>query len=115
MIDCSRTILSCEVNSARIRHELMSSRPIHMPTMELWERPMLAAIRVEYNGLSVELVPVVNEYQDVFPDELPGLPPVREIEFGIDLEVGTKPISKQAYRMAAVKMDELKNQVDEFE
>ena len=59
---------------------------------------MLAAIRVEDSELSVELVPVVNEYQDVFPDELPGLPPVREIEFSLDLEARIKPISKQAYR-----------------
>ena len=115
VIDCSCAILSCEVNGARITDELISSRWTLMLTMELWERPMLAAIRVEDSELSVELVPVVNEYHDVFPNELPGLPPMREIEFGIDLEVETKPISKQAYRMAAVEIDELKNQVDELE
>ena len=76
---------------------------------------MLAAIRVEDKELTVVMVPVVKEYQDVFPKELPGLPPVREIEFRIDLEPEVKSISKQPYRMVAVEMDELKMQVDELE
>ena len=50
VIDCSHAILSCEVNGARITHELMSLRPTHMPTMELWERPMLAAIKLKPVG-----------------------------------------------------------------
>ena len=55
---------------------------------------MLAAIRVKDKELTVVMVPVVREYQDVFPEELPGLPLVREIEFRIDLEPGVGPISK---------------------
>ena len=47
VIDCSHAILSCEVNGARITHELVSPRPTHMLTIELWERPVLTAIRVE--------------------------------------------------------------------
>ena len=58
---------------------------------------------------------MVNEHQDFFLDELPGLSPVRAIEFGIDLEAETKPISKQPYRMAPVEMEEFKKQVDELE
>ena len=61
---------------------------------------MLAAIRVEYKELTVVTVSVVREYQDVLPKELLGLPLVREIEFGIDLEPGVRIISKQPYRMA---------------
>ena len=45
-------------------------------------------------------VPVVREFLDVFPDELPGLPPTREIEFEIELVPGTRPISIPPYRMA---------------
>ncbi|XP_070010999.1 uncharacterized protein [Nicotiana sylvestris] len=41
----------------------------------------------------LELVPVVNEFPDVFPYEFPGIPPKREIDFGIDLMLGTQPIS----------------------
>ncbi|XP_070015015.1 uncharacterized protein [Nicotiana sylvestris] len=51
-------------------------------------------------ALSLESVPVVNEFPDVFPDELPGIPPDREIDFGIDVIPGTQPISIPPYRMA---------------
>ena len=46
VIDCSHAILSYKVNGVRITHELVSPRLRHMPTMELWEKPVLAAIRV---------------------------------------------------------------------
>ena len=55
------------------------------------------------------------EYPSVFPEDLPRLPPIREIEFCIDLVPGTRPISKQAYRMAPTKMDELKKEIDDLE
>nr|GEZ64174.1 putative reverse transcriptase domain-containing protein [Tanacetum cinerariifolium] len=38
--------------------------------------------------------PIVSEFPDVFPDELPGIPPVREVEFSIELILGAEPISK---------------------
>ena len=50
---------------------------------------------------SLEEVPVVNEYPDVFPEELPGMPPDRDIEFVIDLVPRTSPIAKRPYRIAA--------------
>ena len=53
---------------------------------------------------SLEEVPVVNEYPDVFPEELPGMPPDRDIEFVIDLVPGTAPIAKRPYRMAASEL-----------
>ncbi|GJS25791.1 retrotransposon protein, putative, ty3-gypsy subclass [Tanacetum coccineum] len=49
---------------------------------------------------NIENLSVVREFADVFPDELPGLPPAREIEFGIELIPGVEPISKAPYRMA---------------
>jgi hypothetical protein len=45
-------------------------------------------------------VPVVNEFPDVFPEELPGMPPDRDIKFVIQLKPGTSPIYKTPYRMA---------------
>ncbi|KAA3466714.1 vacuolar protein sorting-associated protein 35B-like [Gossypium australe] len=56
----------------------------------------------------IESVPIVSEYPDVFPEELPGLPPVREVEFGIELVPGTTPISISPYRMAPTELKELK-------
>jgi hypothetical protein len=47
----------------------------------------------------VEKIPVVCDYPDIFPDELPGMPPDRDIEFAIELQPGTAPISKRPYRM----------------
>ena len=57
----------------------------------------------------------MNEFLDVFPAELPGLPPDREIEFGIEIVPGTSPIYKAPYRMAPVELKELKLQLKELE
>ena len=60
-------------------------------------------------------VPMVQEFLDVFPEELPGMPPDTEIEFTIDIIPGTAPISKRAYRMSAEELKELRKQLDELE
>jgi hypothetical protein len=59
-------------------------------------------------------IPIVCEYPDVFPDELPGMPPDRDVEFVIELQPGTAPISKRPYRMPPKELDELKNQLQEL-
>ena len=51
---------------------------------------------------------VVGEFLDVFSEDLPGLPPDREVEFTIDVLLGTAPISKAPYRMAPVELAEVK-------
>ena len=58
--------------------------------------------------VTVAIVPVVYEFSDVFPDNLPGLPPDREIEIGIDILPSTTPVSKVPYRMAHAELEELK-------
>ncbi|WVZ63464.1 hypothetical protein U9M48_013094 [Paspalum notatum var. saurae] len=58
-------------------------------------------------------IPVACEYPDVFPEELPGLPPDRDVEFRIDLVPGTAPVSKRPYRMAPDELKELKTQLQE--
>ncbi|TYK08869.1 gag protease polyprotein [Cucumis melo var. makuwa] len=65
-------------------------------------------------GVSLSSKPVVREYPDVFPDELLGLPPPREIDFAIELEPGTAPISRAPYRMAPAELKELKVQLQEL-
>jgi hypothetical protein len=57
---------------------------------------------------------VVSEFPDVFPDDLPSMPPDRDIEFSIDLLPGTAPIAKRPYRMAPVEHEEVKKTVDEL-
>ena len=59
-------------------------------------------------------VPVVREFIDIFLEELPGLPPSREISFKIELLPGTGPISKAPYRMAPAELKELQTQLQEL-
>ena len=62
-----------------------------------------------------EDVPIACEYPDVFSEELPGMPPDRDIEFIIDLLPGTGPIAKRPYRMATDELKELKEQLQELQ
>ncbi|WVZ48894.1 hypothetical protein U9M48_000288 [Paspalum notatum var. saurae] len=67
------------------------------------------------DGKSLEGVPVVNEYPNVFPEELLGMPPDRDIEFVIELIPGTSPIAKRPYRMITSELAELKKQLEELQ
>jgi hypothetical protein len=58
---------------------------------------------------------VVDEFPDVFPDDLPGMPPDRDIEFIIELLPGTAPIAKRPYRMGVNELEELKKQLKELQ
>ncbi|XP_073034917.1 uncharacterized protein [Primulina eburnea] len=59
-------------------------------------------------------IPIVSEFSDVFPDDIPGFPPVREIEFNIELMPGTQPISRAPYRMVPIELKELKKQLEDL-
>ncbi|KAH0702090.1 hypothetical protein KY285_016368 [Solanum tuberosum] len=75
----------------------------------------LAHVRdVEIEALSIGSIPVVSEFSEVFPSDLPGMPPDRDIDFCIDLEPGTLPISILPYRMAPAELRELKAQIQEL-
>uniref|UniRef100_A0A1U7Y735 Uncharacterized protein LOC104241801 n=1 Tax=Nicotiana sylvestris TaxID=4096 RepID=A0A1U7Y735_NICSY len=64
--------------------------------------------------LTLQSVPIVNEFPEVFPEDLPGVPPHMEIDFGIDLLPCTKPISIPPYRMAPAELKELKVQLKDL-
>jgi hypothetical protein len=61
--------------------------------------------------LKLEDIHVVQEFPDVFPDDLPGMPPENMIEFKIELQPGTAPIAKALYKMSPVELKELKIQL----
>ena len=63
---------------------------------------------------NLDLPRVVCEYEDVFPDQLPRLPPQRVVDFGIKLHCGTSPISMTPHRMAPVELQELRVQLQEL-
>ncbi|GJV50579.1 putative reverse transcriptase domain-containing protein [Tanacetum coccineum] len=58
--------------------------------------------------------PVVREFPEVFPEDLPGLPPVRQVEFQIDLIPRAAPVARAPYRLAPSEMQELSNQLQEL-
>ncbi|XP_057779913.1 uncharacterized protein LOC130998515 [Salvia miltiorrhiza] len=64
--------------------------------------------------LKIEDIPVVREYPEVFPEDVTGIPPDRQVEFTIDLIPGATPISKAPYRMAPPELEELKIQIQEL-
>ncbi|GJY08447.1 hypothetical protein Tco_0375501, partial [Tanacetum coccineum] len=59
-------------------------------------------------------IPVVREFLEVFPKDLPGLPLVRQVEFQIDLILGATPVARAPYRLAPSEMQELSNQLKEL-
>jgi hypothetical protein len=57
---------------------------------------------------------VACEFPDVFPEDLPGMPPDRDVEFTIELQLGTTPISRRSYKMTPKELAELKIQLKEL-
>jgi len=78
--------------------------------------PILGVSQVnQTKGAAITDIPIVNEFLDVFPDDLPGMPPEREVEFIIELLPGTAPIAKRPHRMGVNELEELKKQIRELQ
>ncbi|GMI69918.1 hypothetical protein HRI_000661100 [Hibiscus trionum] len=74
--------------------------------------PSWYALSLETKGdPQLQNIDTVCKFPDVFLDELPGLPPTREVEFGIEVQPGTAAVSISPFRMAAVELKELKAQI----
>ncbi|KAJ0477035.1 putative nucleotidyltransferase, Ribonuclease H [Helianthus annuus] len=74
----------------------------------------MAQVIIEEPKPKIEDLPVISEYPEVFPEELPGLPPDRQVEFRIDIIPGAAPIARAPYRLAPTEMKELRTQLDEL-
>jgi hypothetical protein len=83
-------------------------------TLYLPQQEYLYSCTYSITDIKVKDIPVVYEYPDVFPDDLPGMPPDRNIEFIIELQPGTAPISKRPYRMPPNELAELKIQLQDL-
>jgi hypothetical protein len=79
---------------------------LYLPSLETTRSCAFSMIE-----LPLKKIPMVCDYADVCPDELPGMPPDRDIEFAIKLQPGTTPISKRPYRMPPAELAELKKQL----
>jgi hypothetical protein len=74
----------------------------------------LVSVTYAMKVIPIHQIPIMCEFPDVFSDELPGLPPDRDVEFGIELIPGTAPISRRPYRMPLDELAELKKQLEEL-
>ena len=121
MIDCFRKVVVLrspgkpEVTFQGERDVIPSCLISAVAATKLWNKGCQAylahVVDARKGDVRIEDIPVVNEFPDVFPDELPGLPPVREIDFAIELLPGTVPISQAPYRMTPAELKELKTQL----
>jgi hypothetical protein len=79
--------------------------------------PVISRIKASLHHVvekRLEEIHVVREFSDVFPDDLPGMPPERAIEFKIELQLGTTPIAKSSYRMTLMELKKLKVQLQDL-
>jgi hypothetical protein len=83
-------------------------------TLYLPQQEYLHSCTYAITDIKVKDILVVCEYPDVFPDDLPGMPPDRDIEFIIELQPGTAPISKRPYHMPPNELAELKIQLQDL-
>ena len=101
-----------EVKFGGIRRELSSSMISALAAQRMLRKGcqdyLAYVVESGKEGTLVDEIPVVKEFPDVFPDDIAGLPPEREVEFTIDFIPGIEPISIPPYRMAPAELRELK-------
>ena len=107
-----------EVKFKGMRRELSSNMISTMAAQRMLHKGcqgyLAYVVETGKEGTTLDEIPVVREFPDVFPDDITGLPPDREVEFTIDLIPGTELISIPPYRMAPAKLRELKAQLEEL-
>ncbi|XP_075499152.1 uncharacterized protein LOC142537524 [Primulina tabacum] len=119
-IDCFHGIVRFRPNSgtkwnfygkgSRAEIPLISSLEMFHLLLQGNEGYLVYAVHTEKSESTLSEIPVVNEFQNIFPDEIHGFPPPIEIEFSIELISGTIPISKASYQMAPLELKKLKEQ-----
>ncbi|GKD21535.1 putative reverse transcriptase domain-containing protein, partial [Tanacetum coccineum] len=75
---------------------------------------MMKEEKTEISERQIEDVPVVRDFSEVFPEDLPGLPPTRQVEFHIELIPGAAPVARAPYRLAPAEIKELAEQLKEL-
>ncbi|KAA3457719.1 DNA/RNA polymerases superfamily protein [Gossypium australe] len=124
IVNCGRKFIELKSENGdiiRVESGELDSLPVLISSMTIekymrkeYESYLAFVLHTQDSEVKIELVPVVCEYLNVFPEELLGLPPVREVEFGIELVPSTAPISITPYRMAPLELKELKAQLQEL-
>nr|GEY42869.1 putative reverse transcriptase domain-containing protein [Tanacetum cinerariifolium] len=91
---------------------LCDEKVVHIPIDD--ETLIIRVMEKKLDEKRLEDIHVVKEFPNIFPEDLPGLPPVRQVEFKIDLIPGTTPVARAPYRLAPSEMQELSNQLQEL-
>ncbi|GKA27870.1 hypothetical protein Tco_0714038 [Tanacetum coccineum] len=91
---------------------LCDEKVVHIPING--ETLIIRVMEKKSDERRLEDIPVVKEFPNVFLEDLPGLPPVRQVEFQIDLIPGATPVARTPYRLAPSEMQELSNQLQEL-
>ncbi|GKF80631.1 putative reverse transcriptase domain-containing protein, partial [Tanacetum coccineum] len=86
---------------------ICDKKVIHIPING--ETLIILVMEKKSDEKKLEDILVVKEFPDVFPEDLPGLPPVHQVEFQIDLIPGAAPVARTPYRLAPSEMQELSN------
>jgi hypothetical protein len=105
-----KAILNTDLRTIRLSYgheEVLLSIPVAIPVKPFGR--FYEAIIPE-----IQDIPVVCEFLDVFSEDMPGLPPERDVEFVIELKPGTTPISRRSYRMPPNELAELKTQLQDL-
>jgi len=82
--------------------------------IDIIQRRVVAHTEKKSTVDKISLILVVDEYANVFPDEIPDLPPSRDVDFTIDLIPGAGPVSMAPYQMALAELTELKKQIEDL-
>jgi hypothetical protein len=105
-----KAIINTDLRTIKLSHgceEIQLSIPVAIPAKP--SRRVYEAVVQE-----IQDIPVVCEFSDVFPEDLPRLPPERDVEFVIELKPGMAPISRRSYRMPPNELAELKTQLQDL-
>jgi hypothetical protein len=104
-----QVVLDIATRMVEIHSPISGHTTLYLPKAEGINPCSYAAVTVQ-----LENIPVVCEYPNVFPDDLPGMPPDRNVEFVIELQPDTAPISKRPYHMPPKELAELKIELQEL-
>jgi hypothetical protein len=105
-----KAILNTDLRTIRLSYgqeEVLLSIPVAIPA-----KPFGSVYKAIIP--KIQDIPVICEFPDVFPEDLPGLPPERDVEFAIELKPGTTPVSRRSYRMPPNELAELKTQLQDL-
>jgi hypothetical protein len=113
-LDKYQTVISCDKRTIKLMSPLGEEvvTELVLPEPKKGSCYQMAVDSSEADPL--EIIKVVSEFPDLFPKDLPGMPPERKVEFAIELLPGTAPIFKRAYRVSGPELVELKKQIDEL-